>query len=151
MARLEKVRLIQKNFRAYMIRKMIKARAKEYRQLLEEQKRREHMIEEIYVNRYKKECVIKTYPKTKDDFDMLYSQIQQWKEMQIKRISELHTGGPKIAALNGLLDNEITLLNGIEKQRMILREKAIEAKNDKVLKNLGKPKKWIGYNSKTYL
>lgn len=145
--KLKKIRLIQKNFRAYMIRMMIKKKAAEFRRLLEEQRRRENMIEEIYVNRHKREMVIKSLPVTKEDFDVLYSQIAMWKQREIKKISELHSGAPKIAALNCLLDNEITLLNAIDKQKLALREKAKEMKNDSILKNLGKPKEWIGYNS----
>lgn len=145
--KLTKIRLIQKNFRAYMIRMMIKKKAAEYRRLLEEQRRRENMIEEIYVNRHKREMVIKTLPITKEDFDVLYSQIAMWKQKEIIKISELHSGAPKIAALNCLLDNEITLLNAIDKQKLMLREKAKDLKNDKILKDLGKPKEWIGYNS----
>lgn len=149
--KLKKILIIQRNFRSYMIRKMIKERAAEYRSLLEEQKRRQNMIEEVYVNRFKKECVIKILPKTKEDFDMLYAQVQKWKEKEIQRISEYHSGGPKIAALNCLLDNEITLLNGIEKQKFMIREQAKEYRDQKFLKELGKPKQWIGYNGKYFI
>lgn len=145
--KLTKILLIQRNFRSYMVKKVISEMAAEWRRWDAERRRRDSMLEEIHLSQYKKECVIKTYPKTKEDFDLLYEQVQRWKESQVQQIMKLQSGGPRIAALNCLLDNEIQLLNGIEKQKTILRSKLKDLHEEKILAEMGKPIEWIGYKN----
>lgn len=90
---------------------------------------------------------MKTFPKTKQDFDALYAQVQMWKENELKQICEKYSGAPKIAEMNMLLDKEVQLLNGIERQRQILQQQAKKVRNEQILKKLGDPVKWVGYNS----
>lgn len=70
-----------------------------------------------------------------------------WKENELKQICEKYSGAPKIAEMNMLLDKEVQLLNGIERQRQILQEEAKKVRNEQILKKLGDPVKWVGYNS----
>lgn len=67
--------------------------------------------------------------------------------LQIKRITKLHSGGPRIAELNGLLDKEVQLLNGIERQRAEIRSHLAEVRAENTLNQMGEPIKWIGYRS----
>lgn len=60
----------------------------------------------------------------------------------------MYSGGPRIAELNGLLDKEVQLLNGIEKQRSQIRSNLAEIRAENTLNKLGEPIKWIGYRSK---
>ncbi|XP_062538956.1 IQ and ubiquitin-like domain-containing protein isoform X2 [Armigeres subalbatus] len=144
-----KVKLIQRNFRRYMWQKFIKESATEWRRLQKEQKRREIKRTKARQDEYRKECIVKTFPKTKQDFDALYAQVQMWKENELKQICEKYSGAPKIAEMNMLLDKEVQLLNGIDRQRQILQEEAKKARNEQILKKLGDPVKWVGYNSLT--
>ncbi|XP_038104266.1 IQ and ubiquitin-like domain-containing protein [Culex quinquefasciatus] len=144
-----KVTLIQRNFRRYMWEKAIKQCAAEWRRLQKEQKRREGKRSKARQEECRKECIVKTFPKTKEDFDALYAQVQLWKENELKRISEKYSGAPKIAEMHQLLDKEVQLLNGIERQRQLLQQEAKKVRNEQILKKLGDPVKWVGYNNLT--
>lgn len=118
--------------------------AAEYRRLQSIQKKRQDKIRENYIN----SCSLReSFPKTKQDFDMLTSQIQGWKEGELKRICTDFTGPSKIVELSAVLDKEVTLLNGIEKRRLEIRKETECERNDKLLQSLSEPVKWIGYKS----
>ncbi|GAB0094271.1 IQ and ubiquitin-like domain-containing protein [Sergentomyia squamirostris] len=145
--RVRKARIIQKNYRVYLWRKFIHKAAQQWRHLLAEQQRRESQIEEIYVNRFKKEQLSKTCPRTKEDFELLYAQVEKWKISEVNRINETCSGATRIAELNALLDKEIQLLNGIDYQKSVIRKELKEERTDRHLENLGRPTKWIGYRN----
>ncbi|XP_055523710.1 IQ and ubiquitin-like domain-containing protein [Wyeomyia smithii] len=142
-----KIILIQRNFRRYMWQKLIRESAAEWRRMQKEQKRRESRRSKTRQDEYRKECIVKTFPKTKQDFDALHAQVQMWKENELKQISEKYSGAPKIAEMNMLLDKEVQLLNGIERQRQILQQEAKKVLNEQILKKLGDPVKWVGYTN----
>lgn len=48
-----------------------------------EQRHREKSRDEQYINDFKAECVVKTFPKTREDFNVLYVQIQAWKDNEV--------------------------------------------------------------------
>lgn len=54
-----------------------------FRSLVTEQKHREKSRHDQYINDYKAECVVKTFPKTREDFNVLYVQIQAWKDNEV--------------------------------------------------------------------
>lgn len=54
-----------------------------FRQIVEERLRRKEEQEEEYLNRCKEEVIVKTFPKTRQDFDMLYDQVQKWKTKEV--------------------------------------------------------------------
>lgn len=78
---LEKVILIQRNFRRYRLQCCIKSCAAEYRRLMTIKKKREERIKQDYINSYKK---VGDFPRSKKDFDMLFAQIATWKEGEVR-------------------------------------------------------------------
>lgn len=98
--------------------------------------------------RIKRIELAKQFPQTKDDFEMLYGEVQKWKIAELKRIARLYEGPARIAEVNVLLDKEIQLRNGIEKQRCIVKKAMEDFRNEKVLTKLGEPIKWVGYKGK---
>lgn len=76
----EKVILIQRNFRRFRLQCCIKSCAAEYRRLMTIKKKREDRIKQDYINSSKKSG---KFPRTKKDFDMLFSQIAAWKEGEV--------------------------------------------------------------------
>lgn len=50
-----------------------------------------------------------------------------------------------------LLDKEIQLFNGIERQRTKLRNHILEIQTDKLLEQLGTPTKWVGYKGERFI
>lgn len=66
----------------------------------------------------------------------------------MKLIREKYSGAPKIAEMNILLDKEIQLLNGVERQRRAIRREQLEEVVERQLVKISEPKRWVGYNSK---
>lgn len=144
---IRKVIIIQRNFRVFRLKRCIKDCATEYRRLCTIKAKREARIKENYINTHKKS---KNFPKTKKDFDMLYSQITSWKESETKRIGQEFSGPTKIVELKALLEKEVQLLNGIEKRRLDIKKEREYMKQDKILEMLGTPVSWIGYKSEEH-
>jgi IQ and ubiquitin-like domain-containing protein len=48
-----------------------------------------------------------------------------------------------------VLDKEIQMLNGVEKQRQALRKEIQKLRTNKMLADMGRPIKWVGYKSKS--
>lgn len=57
----------------------------------------------------------------------------------------MYSGAPRGAELYLLLEKEINLLNGIERQRAKVRKHLQEQQIEKALDEMGMPIKWIGY------
>lgn len=89
---------------------------------------------------------IKQFPRTNDDFDLLFAEISRWKRAELKRIAANYEGPARISEVNILLDKEISLLNGVERQRRLVHLAMEDFRNDQLLKKMGKPIEWIGYN-----
>ncbi|XP_063705927.1 IQ and ubiquitin-like domain-containing protein [Culicoides brevitarsis] len=144
----QKVRLIQRNFRRHMWQQLIKFSAAAWRARCATLEKSESDRQDEYVARHEESCIKKSHPKTKQDFDLLYAQVESWKESEIARINEQFTGAPKIAELNALLDKEIKLLNEIQHQRFMLRKELENEKAAKLLDKLGKPVSWVTSKNK---
>ncbi|KAG4075901.1 hypothetical protein HA402_003727 [Bradysia odoriphaga] len=143
--KLNKVKVIQRNARRYLLKKFVKKYAAEWRDRCRRQPEIDKTRSENILDRFRRECIVNTFPKTREDFNLIYTQIQRWKEAEIKRINQLYEGGHRIAELHVLLDKEIQLFNGIERQRTKLRNHILEVQTEKMLEQLGTPTKWVGY------
>lgn len=113
--------------------------------LVANRKAEEARLEAEAEKRIKRIELAKQFPQTKDDFEMLYGEVQKWKIAELKRIARLYEGPARIAEVNVLLDKEIQLRNGIEKQRVIVRKAMEDFRNEKMLTKLGEPITWVGY------
>ncbi|KAM7362629.1 IQ motif and ubiquitin-like domain-containing protein isoform 2-T2 [Cochliomyia hominivorax] len=143
--RLGKIRLIQRNFRRWKWMKYIRECAAEYRRLIANRLAEEEAFEENQLKRIKREQRAKQFPRTKDDFDLLYGEVQKWKIAEMKRIAKMYEGPSRIAEINILLDKEITLLSGIDRQRQLVYEAMKDFRQEQLLKKMGEPIKWVGY------
>jgi len=95
--------------------------------------------------RMERHRVIKQFPRNKDDFDLLYAEVARWKKAELKRITANYEGPARIAEVNILLDKEIQLLNGVERQRNLVYKAMEDFRKDQLLKEMGKPIEWVGY------
>lgn len=66
----------------------------------------------------------------------------------MKRIASMYEGASRIAEINILLDKEITLLSGIDRQRQLVFEAMKDFRQEQLLKKMGEPIKWVGYGGK---
>ncbi|XP_037729573.1 IQ and ubiquitin-like domain-containing protein [Drosophila subpulchrella] len=143
--KLEKILLIQRNWRRWILWKYIHMRAKEYRRLVQNREQEDERYEKCVEQRVERHRVVKQFPRNKDDFDLLYAEVGRWKKAELKRITANYEGPARIAEVNILLDKEIQLLNGVERQRNLVFKAMEDFRNDQLLKEMGKPIEWIGY------
>lgn len=141
--------VIQRAWRRYLYHRFMYATAAEYRRLLAQQQANHIACANKELQLFVKECFRKTYPKTRDDFRVLVVQIHKWKQAEIKRISEIAWAGPKIALLHNVLNEEIRMLNEIERKWLMQRKIIAEERREKNLDEMGKPIRWMGYNSES--
>lgn len=67
--------------------------------------------------------------------------------LQVQRINEISSGGPRIALLSNLLNQEIQLLNAVEKKHFAVRKQVAAQRSQRKLDEMGKPVRWVGYKS----
>ncbi|ALC47576.1 CG13855 [Drosophila busckii] len=144
--KLEKIRLIQRNWRRWILWKYIHLRASQFRRLVKNREDEEQQYEKCVERRVERKEVIKQFPRTNDDFDLLFAEIGRWKRAELKRIAANYEGPARISEVNILLDKEIRLLNGVERQRRLVYLAMEDFRNEQLLKQMGKPIEWIGYN-----
>ncbi|KMZ05092.1 IQ and ubiquitin-like domain-containing protein [Drosophila simulans] len=143
--KLEKILLIQRNWRRWILWKYIHLRAQEYRRLVQNREHEDERYEKCVEQRMERHRVIKQFPRNKDDFDLLYAEVARWKKAELKRITANYEGPARIAEVNILLDKEIQLLNGVERQRNLVYKAMEDFRKDQLLKEMGKPIEWVGY------
>ncbi|XP_065371639.1 IQ motif and ubiquitin-like domain-containing protein [Calliphora vicina] len=143
--RMGKIHLIQRNFRRWKWMKWMKQCAQEYRRLVANRLAEEDAFQENQQRRIKREQRAKQFPRSKDDFDLLYGEVQKWKMAEMKRIASMYEGASRLAEINILLDKEITLLGGIDRQRQLVFEAMKDFRQEQLLKKMGEPIKWVGY------
>lgn len=116
-----------------------------HRRLVANRLKEEEAFKENQKRRIQREQRAKQFPRTKDDFELLYSEVQKWKIAEMKRIAKMYEGAARIAEINILLDKEITLLSGIDRQRHLVYEAMKDFREEQLLKKMGEPIKWVGY------
>ncbi|KAF5297472.1 hypothetical protein FQR65_LT10008 [Abscondita terminalis] len=138
----KQVRIIQRYFRAWKLRKALKILCEEYRRRL----KREQELEEFYLKadeeRKAKELIGKVFPRTKEDFTMLYAMVDRWKKAEIKRICYTYSGPAKITAFYMLLDKEIEMLRAIETHRQQMKREMQLKKDHEFFRLIGNPVEW---------
>lgn len=144
---LKAVLTIQRYFRRWKLKKALKALRAKYREMIEneEDEKREKMNE--FEDQKIKEINAKTFPRTRDDFNMLYSMVDRWKKAQIERISTNFSGSAKLAEFYLLLNKEIEMLAAIEKHRQRMKREMKDIELMRFFKAISDPVKWQGYKN----
>lgn len=120
------------------------------RRLIANREAQEKEFKEEALRRITREERMKQFPRTKYDFDLLATEIHNWKMAELKRITEMYQGVARIVEINILLDKEIELLNGLARQRSTTLKSLEDFRRDKMLEKMGTPVKWFGYGSKFF-
>ncbi|KAL5284600.1 IQUB.2 family protein [Megaselia abdita] len=143
--KLNKIILIQRNFRKYLLRQFIRRCAAEYRRIRCSQEEWEVRAKDATKKR--KDCIVRPneFPCSKEDFESLYAEVQKWKDAEMKRICQSYSDGPKIVEVSLLLDKEIGKLNDIERKKNAVLNALQDYRQEKLLTEMGEPVKWVGY------
>ncbi|XP_011706277.1 PREDICTED: IQ and ubiquitin-like domain-containing protein [Wasmannia auropunctata] len=144
----QKARIIQRNYRAYRWRKYIKECAKVYRDMLEKCKGYEE--EKAIANklRHKQNILRQIYPRSRADFDMLYSLIERWRIDRLKDIkSRLFKAGQR-AENYRILEKTVKMFNNIDIHKQAIQRSYRKQKVLRFLTVNCKPIRWSGYKGK---
>ncbi|NXG14399.1 IQUB protein, partial [Grallaria varia] len=146
--RLEAVIVLQKYFRRWHAINVV--------QHLREQKRLRlawEAQEELRKKREKEEKLLREHerklnPKTREDFELLYHDLELWVQEETERINRTFTGAERKAALCGLLDQEIQCIACFEKRKLYANEENQQKAILHLLDKCAQPRRWKAYDGK---
>lgn len=141
---LKKVIVLQKYWRRWLAVRRV-ARLMEDKRKREEWEREEEIRKrKDKEDRFRKEFERRMNPKTKEDFDLLYSALEKWRKEELGKIDATLTGAERKAALCQLMEQETQLIASIGRHKM---DANIESKSKSIqsfLEKAAAPKKWKG-------
>ncbi|KAL8612502.1 hypothetical protein ACOMHN_053756 [Nucella lapillus] len=145
---LQKVVLIQKYYRRWLAKRYVSKLKDDKRQRLEWERQEEIRKQKEKEERIKREFERRMQPKSKEDFDLLYSALEKWRVEELERINNQLTGAERKAAMCMLLDQETQLLSAIDRHKL---ETGVDNKQQRIqdfLEKAAAPKKWHGFDGK---
>jgi hypothetical protein len=94
--------------------------------------------------KHKAEIERRMHPRTQDDFDILYKELEMWRLKETERIKTSNILNPdeKHKALEQLLHKETKLLQTIDRLKITANYQNKDQKIEKFLKSMSNPKKW---------
>ena len=132
----QSVVVIQKYFRRWLAKRRFEEIKAAYESRVQWEKEKElRRIKEIE-ERKQTDISRRLNPKTKDDFEILYSALEKWRFEELSKINASKTGAARKAALAMLVDQEAELIATIERYKIEAnkenKEKQIHALLEKV-------------------
>eukprot|EP00111_Clytia_hemisphaerica_P006283 TCONS_00018189-protein len=144
--RLEKIIILQSYWRRWLSTNFVKKLKRDKQDRLDwEHKQAEQRAAER-AERLRREFERRMKPRTKADFDLLYSALEKWRQEEIERINTNHSGPERKAALVGLLEQETYLIQSIERHRINADRNNEEAHILRTLEKAGSAKFWRAYD-----
>lgn len=141
---------IQKFYRAYKTRSMIRHYASVFRNLVKRNSSRFYRaFDEEYGNVRPLHIIRSTNPRTREDFEMLYSLVDRWKSGEIERANRCFMRCSRIAAHAVILKKEIELLRAIDRIKNGVKKEIADRKNLDFLAQRARPITWTGYKGFT--
>ncbi|KFP88459.1 IQ and ubiquitin-like domain-containing protein, partial [Apaloderma vittatum] len=146
--RLEAVIVLQTYFRRWHAINVVQNLREQKRLRLaweaQEQLRRKREKEE----KLRKENQRRLNPKTKEDFERLYHDLQLWMQEETERINRTLTGAERKAAFCGLQEKEAQLIASIGRQKLNADKENQQKAILHFLNKCAQPKRWKAYDGK---
>ncbi|XP_032543095.1 IQ and ubiquitin-like domain-containing protein isoform X2 [Chiroxiphia lanceolata] len=146
--RLEAVIVLQKYFRRWHAINVVQNLREQRRLRLlweaHEELRKKNEKEEKLRREYER----KLNPKTKEDFELLYHDLELWMQEETERINRTLTGGERKAALCALLEQEAQLIACFERHKLNANEENQHKTILHLLDKCAQPKRWKAYDGK---
>ena len=94
--------------------------------------------------KHKAEIERRMHPRSQEDFDILYKELEMWRLKETERIktSNILVDEEKHSALEQLLNKETKLLQTIDRLKITAFHQNKDQKIEKFLKSMSNPKKW---------
>jgi len=147
---LEKAVVIQCHARGMFARKrarQLRSERMARNEFLEQQAEKRRLESEL---RHKREIERRMHPKTYEDFEVLYSELEAWRQNETMRIKESgFDEETKHGALRQLLHKETKLLQTIDRLKISAHGHNRDAKIKKMLEAMSKPRVWAQQDGET--
>ncbi|XP_064512210.1 IQ motif and ubiquitin-like domain-containing protein isoform X3 [Pseudopipra pipra] len=146
--RLEAVIVLQKYFRRWHAINVVQNLREQKRLRLlweaQEELRKKNEKEEKFRREYER----KLNPKTKEDFELLYHDLELWMQEETERINRTLTGAERKAALCALLEQEAQLIACFGRHKLNANEENQHKAILHLLDKCAQPKRWKAYDGK---
>ncbi|KAJ1522777.1 hypothetical protein ONE63_001933 [Megalurothrips usitatus] len=140
----EKVVLIQRNLRSWLVRKMMLKMKEEYKRCMEWERLQKNQVEdEKEESRQEREKAL-TKPESRGHFELLYCNLEEWRKQETERISNLGSIALRKSESFSILEMEIQYINSIERQRIQLKTEHSRKKQERLLEKTASPIRWKG-------
>ncbi|EZA49289.1 hypothetical protein DMN91_001508 [Ooceraea biroi] len=137
--------VIQRNYRAYRLMKYVRKCAQTYRDLSENCRRYEEEKAIAYKMRHKRNILRQTYPRSRADFDMLYSLIEKWRADRLKDIKlRLFKAGQR-AENYRILEKTVEMFNHVDRHKQAIKSAYRKRRTLRFLTVNCEPIRWNSY------
>lgn len=99
-------------------------------------------------NRLQHELERRLHPKTRADFEMLFTALEKWRKEEENTIKETLSGAEKKVAMYELLERETELIATINRHRLKASENDKQNQNIKTLEKAAAPIRWKAYDGR---
>lgn len=140
--RVNSVIVIQKYFRRWYAKRRFMEIKLAYDERIRWEKERELRRQQDIEQRRQMDISRRLNPKTKDDFEILYSALEKWRFEELSKINATKTGAARKAALAMLVDQEAELIGTIERYKIEASKENKEKQIQQLLERMARPKIW---------
>uniref|UniRef100_A0A8D0HRG4 IQ motif and ubiquitin domain containing n=1 Tax=Sphenodon punctatus TaxID=8508 RepID=A0A8D0HRG4_SPHPU len=146
--RFNAVIVIQTYYRRWHAIKVVQKIREEKRLRLEWEAQEELRKKREKEERLRKEYERRLFPKTKEDFELLYHALELWRQEEIEHINNTLTGAERKAALCALLEKEAQLIASIGRHKLNADEENQQKAILYFLDKCAEPKRWKAFDGK---
>ncbi|XP_042326578.1 IQ and ubiquitin-like domain-containing protein [Sceloporus undulatus] len=146
--RLKATIVIQTYYRRWLAKNLVEKLREQLRLRLEWEEEEERRKQRERAERLLKEYNRRLYPRTKDDFELLYHALELWRQEELERINTTFTGAERKAALCGLLEKEAQLIASIGRHKINADEENQEKAILSFLEKCAAPKRWKAFDGR---
>ncbi len=132
--------VIQKYFRRWLATRRFKEIKAAYEARVNWEKMKEKERIKDIESRRQNDIKRRLNPRTKDDFEILYSALEKWRFEELSKINGSKTGAARKAALAMLVDQEAELIGTIERYKIDASKENKEKQIQSLLEKMSKPK-----------
>ncbi|XP_003705049.2 IQ motif and ubiquitin-like domain-containing protein isoform X1 [Megachile rotundata] len=143
-----KARIIQRNYRWYILLKNIRKYAKQYRELVEDCRMYELEKSLIYRKRHQQQILRRINPKSQLDFDMLYDLVEKWRLDRLECTKKRFFRAARSAESYVILDKTVEMFRVIDQKRQEVKRRYRNKKRVRFITINCKPITWHGYKDK---
>ncbi|XP_037244809.1 IQ and ubiquitin-like domain-containing protein [Falco rusticolus] len=147
--RLEAVIVIQTYFRRWHAINIVQNLREEKRLRLAWEAQEEIRKKKKKEERLRREQERRLNPKTKEDFELLYHDLELWRQEETERINRTLTGAERKAALCGLLEQEAQMIASVGRHKLNADKENQQKAILQFLDKCAQPKRWKAYDGKT--